>query len=99
MRMKNSIEPLGRSSPATSPSLELSGEVQELDLAHRTLRITADAPRPSINFLMDDDLPLMSEAQREGLTELRAGQHVTVRYTRDGSRLLAHRVALIGAKP
>jgi len=97
MRMANSIQPRGQSLPsagamATGPSHEVSGQIQQLDLVHHTLVLNIDVPKPRVGFRLADDAQILCGAESESLSDLRPGEHVTVRYTHEGARLAVQRI-------
>lgn len=97
MRMKNSIPPrprgaaLGAPQPG-GPSHEVTGEIRQLDYDHHTLVLDLDVPKPPVAFRIADDAEIVAGGRSDVGGGLHPGEHVTVRYTRDGERLTAQRI-------
>jgi hypothetical protein len=88
----------GSTNAQTETTKTHSGVIRSLNLKSRMLTVESSAEAVTFNVPTDAQIVVKDKPRGADLNSLTVGNTVEVKYTDDGTSLIAHRIAILGLK-
>ncbi len=87
---------LGATAALADSTREFKGEVSNVDRYSESIVVRGGEPRRRLKFFLSRSGQVTNGGRAVSLADLKRGEQVEVIYTKDGSTLRAHTIAVVG---